>query len=178
MKRRDFIRMVAATAAAQPFAAFSQQQAKWRVGYLHPASSQSAVAARRMAMFREGISPRGGSEVTFVGAFADDHLDRLPALATDLVKQGVQVICAAAPPAVRAAVQTTSSIPIVAMDLESDPVANGWAVSLAHPGKNVTGIFLDLPGFSAKILQLLRDVVPKSRQGRRSLASSRRSAAA
>jgi len=46
------------------------------------------------------------------------------------------------------------------MDLESDPVANGWAASLAHPGGNVTGIFLDLPGFNAKSLQLLRDAVP------------------
>jgi putative tryptophan/tyrosine transport system substrate-binding protein len=46
------------------------------------------------------------------------------------------------------------------MDLESDPVANGWAASLAHPGGNVTGIFLDLPGFSAKTLQLLRETVP------------------
>jgi len=46
------------------------------------------------------------------------------------------------------------------MDLESDPVADGWATSLAHPGSNVTGVFLDLPGFSAKTLQLLRDAVP------------------
>jgi putative ABC transport system substrate-binding protein len=46
------------------------------------------------------------------------------------------------------------------MDLESDPVANGWAASLAHPGGNVTGIFLDLPGFNAKSLQLLREAVP------------------
>ena len=45
------------------------------------------------------------------------------------------------------------------MDLESDPVADGWATSLAHPGSNVTGVFLDLPGFSAKTLQLLRDAV-------------------
>jgi putative tryptophan/tyrosine transport system substrate-binding protein len=46
------------------------------------------------------------------------------------------------------------------MDLESDPVADGWATSLAHPGSNVTGVFLDLPGFSAKTLQLLREAVP------------------
>jgi putative ABC transport system substrate-binding protein len=46
------------------------------------------------------------------------------------------------------------------MDLESDPVANGWAASLAHPGGNITGIFLDLPGFNAKSLQLLREAVP------------------
>jgi len=64
-----------------------------------------------------------------------------------MVKQGVQAICALAPAAVRAAREATSSVPIIAMDLESDPVANGWAASLARPGGNVTGVFLDLPGF-------------------------------
>jgi len=159
MKRRDFIRTVAGAAAGWSFAAHAQP-AKWRVGFLHPGSSLSAVAASRIVAFREGLSPRGAADVEIVGSFADDRLDKLPALASDLVKQGVLAICAAAPPAVRAAQQATSSVPIVAMDLESDPVANGWAVSLAHPGKNITGIFLDLPGFSAKILQLLREAVP------------------
>jgi len=92
--------------------------------------------------------------------FANDQLDRLPELASELAGQGVQAILAAAPPAVRAAKQVTSSIPIIAMDLESDPIANGWAASLARPGGNVTGIFLDVPGFSAKTLQLLSEAVP------------------
>jgi putative ABC transport system substrate-binding protein len=81
-------------------------------------------------------------------------------LAQELVEQGVQAISASGPAAVGAARRTTSVIPIVAMDLESDPVADGWATSLAHPGGNVTGVFLDLPGFSAKTLQLLREAVP------------------
>jgi putative tryptophan/tyrosine transport system substrate-binding protein len=78
----------------------------------------------------------------------------------ELVQLKVQAICAVSPPAVRAAREATKSIPIIAMDLESDPVANGWAASLARPGGNVTGIFLDLPGFNAKSLQLLHEVVP------------------
>src|SRR4029078_6447634 len=91
---------------------------------------------------------------------ANDQIDKLPAMALDLVQQNVQAICAVSPPAVRAAREVTRSVPIVAMDLESDPIANGWVASLARPGGNVTGIFLDLPGFNAKSLQLLREVVP------------------
>src|SRR5206468_12281091 len=91
---------------------------------------------------------------------ANEQIEGLPAMAVDLVGQGVQVICAVSPPAVRAVRAATQRVPIVAMDLESDPVANGWAASLAHPGGSVTGVFLDLPGFNAKSLQLLRDAVP------------------
>jgi putative tryptophan/tyrosine transport system substrate-binding protein len=116
-----------------------------------------------MSAFSDGIG-QGGlrelAEIEVVARFANNQLDRLPALAQELVEQGVQVICTAAPAAVGAARRTTSVIPIVAMDLESDPVADGWATSLAHPGGNLTGVFLDLPGFSAKTLQLLREAVP------------------
>jgi putative tryptophan/tyrosine transport system substrate-binding protein len=116
-----------------------------------------------MAAFKDGIdhaSLREIADIEIVARFADNQLDRLPALAQELVEQGVRAICAAAPAAVAAARRATPVIPIVAIDLESDPVADGWATSLAHPGGNVTGVFLDLPGFSAKTLQLLREAVP------------------
>jgi len=71
------------------------------------------------------------------------------------------VIYARGPASVAAAVQATRTIPIVAIDLESDPIAKGFAKSLARPGGNVTGIFLDLPELSAKQLQLIREIVPK-----------------
>ena len=118
--------------------------------------------ARRIASFREGLgsaSVREAADADIVVRAANEQPDKLPAMAVELVKQGVQAICALAPAAVRSAREATSSVPIIAMDLESDPVANGWAASLAHPGGNVTGIFLDLPGFSAKTLQLLRETV-------------------
>jgi putative tryptophan/tyrosine transport system substrate-binding protein len=161
MRRRDFIQLVAGTAAGWPFEVHAQQRPKWRVGFLGP-SSLSPVTAHRMAAFSDGIqaSLREIAEIEIVARFADNQLDRLPALAQELVEQGVRAICAAAPTAVGAARKATSAIPIIAMDLESDPVADGWATSLAHPGGNVTGVFLDLPGFSAKILQLLREAVP------------------
>jgi putative tryptophan/tyrosine transport system substrate-binding protein len=81
-------------------------------------------------------------------------------MAAELVSFGVDALHAASPAAVRAARDVTSSVPIVALDLETDPVGSGWVATLARPGGNVTGIFLDGPEFSAKCLQLLREAVP------------------
>ena len=161
MRRREFMHLVAGTAAGWPVTAHAQQRPKWRVGFLTP-SSPNPFNAKTTAAFSDGIS-QGGlreiAEIEIVTRFADDQLDRLPTLAHELVELGVRAICAAAPAAVDAARRATSAIPIVAMDLETDPVADGWATSLAHPGGNVTGVFLDLPSFSAKTLQLLREAV-------------------
>lgn len=68
------------------------------------------------------------------------------------------------PAAVKAAIAATRTIPIVAIDLESDPVQNGWMKSLSRPGGNVTGFFLGLIGMSAKWLQLLHEAVPSARR--------------
>jgi putative tryptophan/tyrosine transport system substrate-binding protein len=106
-----------------------------------------------------GVGTREGLEV--VTRVAEEENDRLPGMAAELVGLGVQVIAAVSPSAVHAAYRATTTIPIVAVDLESDPVANGWAASLGRPGGNVTGIFLDLPELSAKCLQMLRETVPK-----------------
>lgn len=80
--------------------------------------------------------------------------------ASQLVSLKVDVIYAGASSCVRAARNATREIPIVATDLESDPVASGYAASLAHPGGNLTGFFLDLPEFSAKRLEILKEMLP------------------
>jgi len=160
MRRRDFVKLVLA-GSALPFSAAAQQPKGWRIGFLHP--GQSALVANRIVAFREGLGGttiREAADAEIVVRLANEQIDRLPKLAADLAQQNVQAICAVSPSAVRAAREVTQSIPIVAMDLESDPVESGWAASLARPGGNVTGIFLDLPGFNAKSLQLLREVVP------------------
>lgn len=160
MRRRDFIQIVAGTAAGWPSAVGAQQPTKWRIGFLHP--GLPTTVAHRIVSFRQGLgsaSLREAADADIVVRAANEQPDKLPAMAVELVKLGVQAICALAPPAIHAAREATSSVPIIAMDLESDPVANGWAASLAHPGGNVTGIFLDLPGFSAKTLQLLVETV-------------------
>jgi putative ABC transport system substrate-binding protein len=161
MKRREFIVALGGAAAMWPLSAVAQPARKWRIGFLHP--GQSATVNNRIAAFREGLgAPVPGQDPEIVVRIANERLDQLPAMAADLVGQNVQAICAVAPPAIRAARDATSSTPIIAMDLESDPVANGWATSLAHPGGNITGIFLDLPDVSAKTLQLLREAVPNA----------------
>jgi len=161
MKRRGFITLVGGAAVSWPLSAVAQPARKWRIGFLHP--GQSVTVNNRIVAFREGLGASGpGEDPEIVVRIANERLDQLPAMAADLVGQNVQAICAVAPPAVGAARDATSSIPIIAMDLESDPVGNGWATSLAHPGGNITGIFLDLPDFSAKTLQLLREAVPNA----------------
>ena len=161
MRRRDFMKLVIGSGSALPLSVTAQQSKGWRVGFLHP--GQSTLVGNRVVAFREGMGGSGLREAAnaeIVVRLANEQIDKLPAMALDLVQQNVQAICAVSPPAVRAAREVTRSIPIVAMDLESDPIANGWVASLARPGGNITGIFLDLPGFNAKSLQLLREAVP------------------
>jgi len=89
-----------------------------------------------------------------------DKVEQYPDVATRLVAAGVDVILASNPYAVEAAVKATKTIPVVGVDFESDPVAKGWVATLARPGGNVTGFFLDMPELSGKQLQLLKEVKP------------------
>ena len=117
----------------------------------------------RLAAIREGLSKSdksGDLAIEMVVRLADGDLSRLPALAMELVDSRVDAILAAGPPAVQAARAATATVPIVALDLESDPVASSLIASLGRPGGNVTGVFLDFPDFSAKCLQLLIESVP------------------
>jgi putative ABC transport system substrate-binding protein len=161
MRRRSFITLLGGAAAAWPLTARAQQAAKSKVGLLH--QGESTVVNMRVAAIREGLSGpdnQRDSNVEIIVRLADGDVSRLPALATDLVNNRVDAIVAAAPPAVQAAAGATTSIPVIAIDLESDPVASGFVRSLARPGGNVTGVFLDFPDFSAKCLQLLIESVP------------------
>src|SRR5256886_12097119 len=162
MRRRKFITLLGSAAAAWPLAARAQQTTKSRkVGLLH--SGDSTVVNMRVAAIREGLNgPDNQRDLSFeiIVRLADGDVSRLPSLATDLVNNRVDIIVAAAPPAVQAAAGATTSIPVIAIDLESDPVASGWVASLARPGRNVTGVFLDFPEFSAKCLELLIESVP------------------
>jgi putative ABC transport system substrate-binding protein len=82
-------------------------------------------------------------------------------MAADLAKRKVDLILAVSPAAVRAARSATTTIPIVAGDLESDPVDAGFIASVARPGGKVSGVFLDFPDFSKKWLELLKETVPQ-----------------
>jgi putative ABC transport system substrate-binding protein len=162
MKRREFITLVGGGAVAWPLPVCAQQARRNRkLGVLHP--GQATAVNSRITAIREGLNDpghQGDLGIELVTRLADGDLSRLPALATDLVNNGVDAILAAAPPAVQAAAGATKSIPVIALDLESDPVGSGFVASLARPGGNVTGVFLDFPEFSAKCLQLLIEAVP------------------
>jgi ABC-type uncharacterized transport system substrate-binding protein len=127
VKRREFITLLGG-AVAWPLAARAQQPTTSRkVGVLH--SGASTVVNMRVAAIREGLSgPDNQRDLSLeiIVRLADGDVSRLPALATDLVNNRVDAIVAAAPPAVQAAAGATTSIPVIAIDLESDPVASGF----------------------------------------------------
>ena len=115
----------------------------------------------RVTAINEGLNdPSQRFRTELVVNLAYGELSRLPSLAADLVNDRVRAIVAVGPPAVQAAKDATADIPVIAIDLESDPVASGWIESLARPRSNVTGVFLDFPDFAAKCLQLLKEAVP------------------
>jgi putative ABC transport system substrate-binding protein len=91
----------------------------------------------------------------------DGNAALLAPMATDLVAQKVDAIVVVGPAAVRAARAATTTTPIVAIDLESDPTDSGFIASYARPGGNITGVFLDFPEFSKKWLEALKEAVPK-----------------
>src|SRR5215218_6002013 len=161
MRRREVLVGLGAVLATPLVGQAQTSPLPRRVGFLHPGRSQ--VASMRAASFGHGLlagsRAREGLEV--VTRVAEEENDRLPGMAAELVGLGVQAIAAVSPSAVHAAYGATTTIPIVAVDLESDPVANGWVASLGRPGGNVTGVFLDLPELSAKCLQLLQETAPK-----------------
>jgi putative ABC transport system substrate-binding protein len=111
----------------------------------------------------QGLRDEGyvdGSNITLVIRSADGDPSRLPHLARELVKERPNVIFATGPAVITAVAGATATIPIVAVDLETDPVAAGWARTLARPDRNITGLFLDLPAFAGKWLEIVKEIDP------------------
>jgi ABC-type uncharacterized transport system substrate-binding protein len=142
--------------------AMAQQTTKIpRIGYL-TAGSLSAQSARIKA-FRQGLSELGyveGKNIVIEWRSAERKLDRLPALAAELVRLRVDVIVTAGPIPTRSAKEATVTLPIV-MTQDTDPVGNGFVASLARPGGNITGLATLRPELSGKQLELLKEIIPK-----------------
>jgi len=163
MQRRDFITLLGGAAAALPLAAWAQQTAGrvYRVGYFVITSRERSLHLR--TAFEEGLRSLGyrvGENLVIEYRFPDGEMERLPALATDLVGLGVDVIVAGNNVNTVAAMKATTTIPIV-MASSADPVSAGLVASLARPGGNVTGITQDTGGEQhAKRLELVKDTLP------------------
>jgi putative tryptophan/tyrosine transport system substrate-binding protein len=160
MRRREFIRLLGG-AAAWPLAAEAQQPAMPVVGYVTGACREDAEAY--MAALRQGLREIGfveGRSLAIEARFADDHYDRLPALAADLIERRVTVM-ATDPRASYAAQALTKTIPIVFMS-GADPVRNGLVTRLDRPGGNLTGVSLLATDLNAKRFGLFRDLVPQA----------------
>ena len=132
-----------------------------RLGYL--AASTPSANSTRVDAFRQGLRELGyveGKNIVIEFRFAEGKLDRVPALAAELVRLKVDVIVTAGPTDTRAAKEATNTIPIV-MTQDSDPVGSGFIASLARPGGNITGLSTLSPELSGKQLELLKETVPK-----------------
>ena len=163
MKRRAFLRILGGSVFAAPLATEAQQTAIPRVGFFRPAPP-SPELDQILEAFRRGLREQGyveGQNVAIEVRFPTSSADRLADIAADLVRLRPDAIFAAASSGVGAVRQATATTPIVALDLETDPLASGIVASLDRPGGNVTGIFLDFPELGGKWLELVKAVAPK-----------------
>jgi len=160
MNRRTFICVFGGSVIAAPFAGQAQPASKTpRVGYV---SSNRRLATADA--FEQGLRELGyriGENIRIEYRFGEGRVDRIPVFVDEVLRLRVDVLFAANPYVIRVARRATNTVPIVGIDLETDPIEAGWITSLANPAGNLTGFFLDIPELSGKQLQFVADTVPR-----------------
>jgi putative ABC transport system substrate-binding protein len=163
MRRRELIKLLGGVAAGLPFAAHAQQKSMPLIGYLGVGLPQ--LQHPFVVAFHEGLKEAGfvdGENLIIEYRWAEEHYDRLPVLAADLVHRKVDVIVATGEPSLRAAAGATSTIPVVFVT-GNDPVQSGLVASLARPGGNMTGFTAIATELLSKRFELLSELLPKAR---------------
>jgi putative ABC transport system substrate-binding protein len=158
VRRREFITLLGAGAAAWPLAARAQQPGMPVIGYL----SATVANERLMTVFRQGLAEAGyveGGNVAIEYRLAEGRYDRMPAMAEELVRRQVTVLVASPTPSALVAKAATASVPIV-FGVTDDPVKLGLVASLARPDGNATGVYFFLSDLAVKQLGLLGELAP------------------
>jgi putative tryptophan/tyrosine transport system substrate-binding protein len=145
---------------AAPLAATAQEAKVYRIGYLSSANPRSAAFFQAFEQRLRELGYIEGQNLAIEYRNAEGRLDRLPGLAAELVRLNVNVIVSATDHATRAAREATTTIPILIVGVNFDPVALKFAASLARPGTNVTGLFFLHLDLTAKRFGLFKDTLP------------------
>ncbi len=166
MNRRKFTALLAAASLSRTALARAQEAQKVPlIGFLHPGFPDSGSPV--FDALREGLREVGyveGKTVKLEARWARGKPEMLPQFTKELIQLRAAILVVTARPSIEAARAATTDLPILANDLESDPVASGYVQSLAHPGGNLTGMFLDAPTLCGKWLQQIGDIVPSVRK--------------
>src|SRR5437870_3952040 len=161
MRRRDFISLFGGATVAWPLAARAQKSEKIaRIGYLSSANPRSMPAFQAFEQRLRELGYIEGQNIVIEYRNAEGEVDRLPDLAADLVRLDVNVIVTATDPATRAAKGATTTIPILMMAINYDPIALGYIDSIARPGANVTGLYFQHLELLAKRYGLFKEMLP------------------
>jgi ABC-type uncharacterized transport system substrate-binding protein len=165
VERRQFVGVMSLGVTVMPLAA----RAGWAgsvpvVGILNQSLGPRSGSVDSLRRYLRELGYVEGQTVVLEVRFAGGKPEAFPALAAELARRKVDVLVAIGPAALKAARAATTVIPILAFDLETDPVEGGYVRSIAHPGGNITGQFLDLPELTGKWLELIKETAPTVRR--------------
>lgn len=161
--RRTILNLLGVAVLARPFAGRAQQaQTVRRIGYLAGFQSSAPATRRGQELVREALRRKGweeGKNLVIEWRYAEGNVERLPALAEELVGLKVELIVAVFNSSITAARRATRTVPIV-MHAGTDPVGSGFVTSLARPGGNISGTIWSGPETAGKILEIVKHTKP------------------